>query len=108
MANSLYVLVIGIAVLAGVGAGFGAAMTMYASVQARTAEIGTLRALGFSKRSILVAFLIESVALALLSVAFGAWLSIVLAVVVNAGLGVISLGAQTFSANVITWRVSPT
>ena len=49
-ANALYVLVIGIAVLAGIGAGFGAANTMYAAVQARTAEIGTLRALGFSPR----------------------------------------------------------
>ena len=62
-ANSLYVLVIGIAVLAGVGAGFGAANTMYAAVQARTAEIGTLRALGFSRRSILVAFQIEALVL---------------------------------------------
>ena len=52
-ANSLYVLVIGIAVLSGIGAGFGASNTMYAAVQARTAEIGTLRALGFSRAAIL-------------------------------------------------------
>src|SRR5439155_485647 len=43
-ANTLYVLVVGIAVLAGIGAGFGAANNMYAAVQARTAEIGKLRA----------------------------------------------------------------
>lgn len=106
-ANSLYVLVIGIAVLAGVGAGFGAANTMYASVQARTAEIGTLRALGFSKRSILIAFQIEAIALALLGFAIGAVLSMVLAVVLNAVLGGIAFGAQTFTTNVITLRVSP-
>ena len=68
-ANSLYVLVIGIAVLAGIGAGFGAANTMYAAVQARTAEIGTLRALGFSRASILSSFQIEAVALSALGFA---------------------------------------
>ena len=59
-ANSLYILVVGIAVLAGIGAGFGAANTMYAAVQARTAEIGTLRSLGFSRAAILAAFQIEA------------------------------------------------
>ena len=53
-ANMLYVLVFGLAVLAGIGAIFGATNTMYAAVQARIAEIGTLRALGFSRGSILL------------------------------------------------------
>lgn len=105
-ANSLYVLVIGIAVLAGVGAGFGAANTMYAAVQARTAEIGTLRALGFSKSAILISFQIEAVALALLGFALGAVLAVVLSLVLNAMLGGIAFGAQTFTTNVITLRVS--
>ena len=48
----------------GIGAVFGAINTMYAIVAARTREIGTLRALGFSRRSILASFLIESVILA--------------------------------------------
>ena len=52
-ANALYVIVIGLAVLSGIGAIFGATNTLYASVQARTAEIGTLRALGFSRGAIL-------------------------------------------------------
>ena len=38
-------------------------ITMYASVASRTAEIGTLRALGFRKRSVLAAFLLEAVLL---------------------------------------------
>jgi len=42
------------------GAIIGAMITMYASVATRTAEIGTLRALGFRRRSILWAFLLES------------------------------------------------
>ncbi|MEW6271006.1 MAG: ABC transporter permease [Thermodesulfobacteriota bacterium] len=105
-ANSLYVLVVGIAVLAGIGAGFGAANTMYAAVQARTAEIGTLRALGFSRRSILIAFQAEAVLLALLGFVLGALLAMALSVVLGWVLGGIAFGAQTFTTNVITLRVS--
>jgi ABC-type antimicrobial peptide transport system permease subunit len=43
----------------------GATITMYAAVATRTGEIGTLRALGFQRRSILTAFLGESLLLAL-------------------------------------------
>jgi putative ABC transport system permease protein len=52
-----------IAVLLTVGAMFAAANTMFAAVAARTREIGTMRALGFSRASILVSFLSESVLL---------------------------------------------
>ena len=48
-----------------IGAMIGAMITMYASVSNRTAEIGTLRALGFRRLSILAAFLIEAILLAL-------------------------------------------
>ncbi|MDQ6894148.1 MAG: ABC transporter permease [Acidobacteriota bacterium] len=48
-----------------IGAAFGAMNTMYAQVSARTREIGTLRALGFSRRSILVSFVIEALMLCL-------------------------------------------
>src|SRR5262249_54397722 len=106
-ANSLYVLVIGIAVLAGIGAGFGAANTMYAAVQARTAEIGTLRALGFSRRSILVSFQIEAIALAVLGFLLGAVSAVLLSLVLDWLLGGIAFGAATFTTNVITLRVSP-
>src|ERR1700687_4878985 len=86
-ANSLYVLVIGIAVLAGIGAGFGAANTMYAAVQARTAEIGTLRALGFSRGAILSAFEIEAVALAGVGFVIGAALAVALSALIGLLLG---------------------
>lgn len=49
-----------VAIEIGIGAVFGAMSTMYALVAARTREIGTLRALGFSKVSILTAFVVES------------------------------------------------
>ena len=48
-----------------IGAAFGAMNTMYAQVSARTREIGTLRAIGFSRRSILVSFVIEALMLCL-------------------------------------------
>ena len=54
-----------VAVVMGIGAVFGAMNTMYGIVAARTREIGTLRALGFSRISILTAFVIESTFLAL-------------------------------------------
>lgn len=105
-ANSLYVLVIGIAVLAGVGAGFGAANTMYAAVQARTAEIGTLRAMGFSRSTILAAFEAEAIALSILGFALGAGLSLALAAALRVLMGGIAFGSATFTTNVITLRLS--
>jgi cell division protein FtsX len=104
-ANSLYFLVIGIAALAGVGAGFGASNTMYAAVQARTAEIGTLRALGFSRAAILVAFELEALALAFCGFVLGTGLSLLLAMVLREILGGVGFGAATFTTNVITLRV---
>ncbi|MEP7330223.1 MAG: ABC transporter permease, partial [Betaproteobacteria bacterium] len=54
-----------ISIIFSIGAIIGAMITMYASVASRTGEIGTLRALGFSRMSILVAFLGESLLLGL-------------------------------------------
>jgi putative ABC transport system permease protein len=105
-ANTLYALVIGIAVLAGIGAGFGAANTMYAAVQARTAEIGTLRAMGFSRGAILRAFEIEAAILALLGFALGAVLAVALAAMLRWILGGVAFGAATFTTNVITLHVT--
>ncbi|MFM7140380.1 MAG: FtsX-like permease family protein, partial [Alphaproteobacteria bacterium] len=105
-ADTLYVIVVGIAVLAGLGAGFGAANTMYAAVQARTAEIGTLRALGFSKASILAAFEVEAIALSLVGFALGAALSALLSLALSRWLGGIAFGASTFTTNVVTLRLS--
>jgi putative ABC transport system permease protein len=105
-ANTLYGLVIGIAVLAGIGACFGAANTMYAAVQARTAEIGTLRALGFSRGTILRAFQVEAIALAIVGFAVGAVLSIVLQYLLAYFLGGIAFGSASFTTNVIALRVS--
>ncbi len=60
-----------VAVVMGIGAVFGAMNTMYAIVSQRTREIGTLRALGFSRFSILLSFVLESVLLALIGGVLG-------------------------------------
>ena len=59
-----------------VGAMIGATITMYAAVAHRQREIGTLRALGFSRGSILFSFLLEAVVLAFFGGAVGAFASL--------------------------------
>jgi ABC-type antimicrobial peptide transport system permease subunit len=59
------VLGIAVAVIMAIGSGFGAMNTMYAAVARRGREIGTLRSLGFSRKSILLSFMFESVVLSL-------------------------------------------
>ncbi len=54
-----------LSIIFSIGAVVGAMITMYASVAARTGEIGTLRALGFPRSSILAAFLVEALMLGL-------------------------------------------
>jgi putative ABC transport system permease protein len=61
-----------------IGAVIGATITMYASVANRQREIGTLRALGFSRRSIIMSFLMESTLLALVGGGVGALASLAL------------------------------
>ena len=61
-----------VGVVMAIGASFGAMNTMYAQVAARTKDIATLRALGFSRPAVLLSFVIESVVLALLGGVVGA------------------------------------
>jgi putative ABC transport system permease protein len=105
--NVLYYIVVALAVLAGTGAAFGATNTLYAAVQARTAEIGTLRALGFSRGTILGSFLIESVVVALLGFALGGACAWAMGHVISLLLGGVAFASQTFTTNVITLRVGP-
>ena len=66
MARFLRILGITLTIIFSLGAIIGAMITMYASVANRTVEIGTLRALGFEKKSILAAFVLEALFLGLL------------------------------------------
>jgi putative ABC transport system permease protein len=54
----------------------GAMITMYGAVSNRRREVGTLRALGFSRTTVLTSFLFESVLLALFGGALGALASL--------------------------------
>jgi len=63
MARFIRILGLSLTIIFSFGAMIGAMVTMYAAVANRTLEIGTLRALGFPRKSILSAFLIESLLL---------------------------------------------
>jgi ABC-type antimicrobial peptide transport system permease subunit len=63
MAKFLRILGMSLTIIFSIGAIIGAMITMYSAVANRTAEIGTLRALGFGRRNILLAFLAESLLL---------------------------------------------
>jgi len=65
VATALKILAGFVGIVMGIGAVFGAMNTMYAIVSQRTREIGTLRALGFSRFSVLLSFVMESMLLAL-------------------------------------------
>ena len=67
----LEILGFAVAVIMAVGSAFAATNTMYAAVARRSREIGTLRALGFGRFSILQSFMLESIFLALLGGIFG-------------------------------------
>ena len=66
MAKFLRILGISLTIIFSLGAIIGAMITMYSAVANRTTEIGTLRALGFQRRNILTAFLVESLLLGFL------------------------------------------
>jgi putative ABC transport system permease protein len=66
MAKFLRILGFSLTIVFSIGAVVGGMITMYASVANRTREIGTLRALGFRRTSILTAFLTESLFLGFL------------------------------------------
>jgi ABC-type antimicrobial peptide transport system permease subunit len=71
LSNFIRYLGVTLSVIFSIGAMVGAMITMYTSVANRTGEIGTLRALGFRRRSILAAFLFEAVLLAMIGWAAG-------------------------------------
>jgi putative ABC transport system permease protein len=91
-----------VAVIMAVGSSFAAMNTMYAAVARRAKEIGTLRALGFSRGSILLSFLIESLLLALVGGVLGCLLALPLNGVTT-GVG----SFATFSEIAFNFRVGP-
>ncbi len=75
MAMFIRILGIFVTVIFSLGATIGAMITMYSAVANRTVEIGTMRALGFHRRSILSAFMAESLLLSIVGGAIGIFLA---------------------------------
>jgi putative ABC transport system permease protein len=105
-ANMLYLLTSVLAVIMGTGAVFGAMNTMFAAVTHRTAEIGTLRALGFSRRAVLTSFVSESVGLALIGYVGGVLLGAGAVALVNSLMHGVALQLPSFSTAIVTLRLS--
>jgi len=71
LAQFIRILGLALSVIFSIGAVVGAMITMFASVASRIGEIGTLRALGFRRRAVLLAFLSESLMLSLVGGVLG-------------------------------------
>jgi ABC-type antimicrobial peptide transport system permease subunit len=74
LGNSSQMFLYGVAVVAvimAVGGMFGIMNTMFAAISQRTKDIGVLRLLGYSRGHILVSFLLESLAIALIGGGLG-------------------------------------
>lgn len=84
------------------GAMIGAMITMYASVANRTSEIGTLRALGYRRRNILISFLIEALLFSLVGGILGVLLASSLQAVTISMLNFATFSELAFSFNLTT------
>lgn len=71
VSRMLRIVAYSIGAIMGIGALFGALTSMYSAVAARSVEMATLRAIGFSANAVAVAVLIEALLLALLGAAIG-------------------------------------
>jgi putative ABC transport system permease protein len=91
-----------LAITMSIGAVFAAMNTMYAAVGARTREIGTLRVLGYRRRSVVIALLLEGAMLALV----GGVVGCVAAYQWN-GYTTATMGFETFSEIVFQFAVTP-
>ncbi|HBP54491.1 MAG TPA: hypothetical protein DD687_00905 [Verrucomicrobiales bacterium] len=85
------------------GAILAAMNTMYATVGARTREIGTLRVLGFRRRAIVLGLLIEGILLC----AIGGILGCLLSLPLN-GYATGTIGIESFSETVFEFTITPT
>jgi putative ABC transport system permease protein len=91
-----------LATVMSIGAAFSAMNTMYAAVGARTREIGTLRVLGFRRRSIYASFLVESMILAGLGGLVGCLLSLPLN-----GVATGTISFTSFAEVAFEFRITP-
>jgi ABC-type antimicrobial peptide transport system permease subunit len=102
LSNFLTILGITLSTIFSLGAIIGAVITMYGAVANRTREIGTLRALGFRRRSILLAFLLEALFLGFIGGALGVVMASLMQFVT-----ISTMNWQTFSELAFTFTLTP-
>ena len=102
MASFLRILGTTLTIIFSLGAIIGAMITMYSAVATRTGEIGTMRALGFKKISILGAFIIEALFLGLIGGCFGLFLASFLQLFT-----ISTMNFQTFSELAFSFTLTP-
>ena len=91
-----------LAVAMSIGAVFAAMNTMYASIAARTREVGTLRVLGFHRRTIVFCFLVEGAFLSLI----GGIIGVAVSLKMN-GYAAGTMGFESFSETVFQFTITP-
>lgn len=102
LAGFISILGLTLSIIFSIGAIIGAMITMYAAVASRTAEIGTLRAIGFRRTNILIAFLAESLLLSLLGGVVG--------LAAASGMQAVSISTmnwQTFAELAFAFKLTP-
>ncbi|MDE2428390.1 MAG: ABC transporter permease [Burkholderiales bacterium] len=102
LATFIRILGLSLSVIFSIGAIVGAMITMFAAVAQRVGEIGTLRALGFRRTAVLIAFLLESLLLSLVGGAMGlfaaSWMQTV---------DISTTNFQTFSELAFQFKLTP-
>ena len=102
LSNFIGYLGLTLSVIFSIGATIGAMITMYASVASRTAEIGTLRALGFRSSGILTVFLLEALLLGLI----GGIIGLILASLMQL-LTISTMNWQSFAELAFSFTLNP-
>ena len=103
LTNLIQTVGFGIAALMGIGAVFGAILTMYTAVSTRSREIATLRALGFNSTSVVISVIAEALALG----AIGGIIGGAAAYLAFNGYETSTMNFQTFSQVAFAFRVTP-
>ena len=102
LANFIRILGLGLAAIFSIGAVVGATITMFGAVASRIGEIGTLRALGSRRGAVLLAFLAESLLLALAGGVLG-----LLAATLMQAVSVSTTNFATFSELAFQFTLTP-
>ena len=105
LASLLRILGTFVTVIMAMGAVFGALNTMYASVGARTKEIGTLRAIGFGRGAVLTSVLIESTLLALLGGVIGCLFALPVRAFTTSTMSFATFSELAFRFDVAPWML---